>query len=81
MNYEREVRVPGGRVDFVVGTVAIEVKIKGSSESLSRQLQRYVEAGRFTAIIVATTRPAHHVVADPDRTPPITVVTLGGLGL
>lgn len=79
--YAREVRVAGGRVDFVVGGIAIEVKIKGSAAAAARQARRYADTGRFAAVLIVSTRPHHWVAADRDAAVPIETVTIGGLGL
>ncbi|MGI6797793.1 hypothetical protein [Gordonia sihwensis] len=81
VDFSREVPVPGGRIDFVIADIALEVKIKGSAQQVSRQARRYADTGMFSAVMVATTRPAHQTIADPNSVPPISVVTLGGLGL
>ena len=52
--FEREVETGAGPVDFVIGTIAIEVKIKGSPVAITRQLLRYLQTGRkFTAPLVS----------------------------
>jgi hypothetical protein len=53
--YEREVRLgERDRVDFMVGALAIEVKIKGGISPLTRQVARYVKHERVEAIMVCT---------------------------
>lgn len=57
--FRREVRVPGGRLDFLVdvdGGTAIEVKIDDSTANLIRQLGRYAELEGVHALLVVTTR-------------------------
>lgn len=54
--YEREVELaPGDRIDFMVGTVGIEVKIKGTRAQIIRQLARYVRNDRVEEIVLAAT--------------------------
>lgn len=52
------------RIDFLCGSVGIEVKIKGSAADLIRQLHRYAERDEITAIILVTSR-AQHRAATP----------------
>jgi hypothetical protein len=40
------------RIDFLAGDVGIEVKIDGSISALTRQLFRYAELPRITALVV-----------------------------
>lgn len=44
-----------GRVDFMVGTTAIEIKTKGSLVAVRRQLFRYAMSERVSNLILATT--------------------------
>ena len=80
--YERELHVTGGRIDFVVGSVGVEVKIKGSVDALRRQIERYSEDDRFAEFLVVTTKPIHRAVngvtANGKR---VRVLTIGGLSL
>lgn len=56
--YEREVSTATGPVDFVVDeTIALEVKVKGSAISVSRQVIRYLQDDRFSGAVVVTTKP------------------------
>ena len=51
VSFEREVELaPGDRIDFMVGSIGIEVKTKGT-----RQLARYVSNDRVEGIILAAT--------------------------
>lgn len=50
----REVEIaPGDRIDFMVGTVGVEVKTKGTRSQIIRQLARYVRNERVEEIILA----------------------------
>ncbi len=55
--FSREVLTSTGPVDFVVGTTAIEIKIRGSATDVARQIIRYLDDERFTEGIIITTRP------------------------
>ena len=55
--HTRELRLgTRDRIDFLVGTVGLEVKIDGSLPALARQLQRYAEAPIVSELVVFTTR-------------------------
>lgn len=54
--FEREVRLSAGDIpDFIVGDVAIEVKLKGARKMhVFRQLVRYAKHDRVRSLILAT---------------------------
>lgn len=57
MEYRREVRLgPGDVVDFMVGDVAVEVKVEGSPTQVLRQILRYLEYGEVSALVLVTRR-------------------------
>jgi hypothetical protein len=65
--YEREVRLAdgGSRIDFVVdGWLGIEVKIKGATGSVYRQIQRYTHCSDLDAVLLVTTRSKHASIAN-----------------
>jgi len=45
--HSREVAVTGGRIDFLIGNLGIEVKIQGQSAAVQRQLARYARDPRI----------------------------------
>lgn len=69
-NYEREVHVAGGIIDFVViastragsSMTGVEVKIKGQPAAIIRQLKGYAEEPMLAGLILVTSKP----VALPD---------------
>jgi hypothetical protein len=65
---EREVELgdDAGRIDFMSGTVGVEVKIKGATPAVARQLQRYAHSPRVAHLLLVTTRP-HHLTGMPAR--------------
>jgi hypothetical protein len=81
IDHQREVQVAGGRIDFLIGSLGIEVKIKGTVEALGRQLRRYAADPRIDALLVVTSRPTHRQVRAIPVGVPVRVVTIGALGL
>lgn len=60
VSYVREARLSGaGRVDFVVGRIALEVKIAPSFARLARQLSHYARHPDVDALVVASMQGAH----------------------
>jgi hypothetical protein len=58
--HEREVALDGaGRIDFMVGAVGVEAKIKGGISALTRQLARYAQHPRVQALVVVTAKEQH----------------------
>ena len=53
--YRREVNLGDGDiVDFMVGDIAVEVKIKGSRLAIFRQCERYCNRTAVAALVLAT---------------------------
>ena len=69
------------RIDFLVDTVGVEVKVKGSTADVFRQLQRYSHSPQVTELILVTTVPAHLQLPGGAGTKPLHVhlVQAGGL--
>ena len=62
--FEREVRLSAtDRIDFMVGSLGVEIKVKGASHAVMRQLLRYTEHARITELILFTT---HAQIVVPD---------------
>jgi hypothetical protein len=56
VSFEREVRLDArNRPDFMIGTVAVEVKIQGTFAQFLRQAARYLELEQISALIVVGT--------------------------
>ena len=63
IGYTREHRLTDkDRVDFLAGTVGIEIKVAGDKMALARQLQRYAHHPSIEHLVVVTTRRAHRGV-------------------
>ena len=55
--FEREVSLsPGDCIDFLVGDIGIEVKLKGSAKAIYRQCARYCQSDRIREILLVTNR-------------------------
>jgi len=73
----------GNRIDLYcpLSATGIEVKIKGSARSVTRQLTRYAAFDEIHDLVLVTTRSAHHHVPATIGTTPVHLVTYveGGL--
>lgn len=79
---KREAIIDGrSRLDFLIGGIAIEVKVAGRTVSVVRQLARYAEHPDVDALILVTTRLRHSDIPSVMSGKPVRVVaiTLGGL--
>lgn len=79
--HRREVYVPGGRIDFVVARLGIEVKIKGTATALERQIGKYALADELDEFLVITTRRTHNAVPRTIGGKRVWVHIIGGLSL
>lgn len=70
-----------GRVDIVVGRVAIEVKVAGHVRDIAAQLQRYARSTAVDELVLVTTKVDH---GSGERTivgKPLVIVSLVGSAL
>jgi hypothetical protein len=59
----REVRLADAeRIDLMVGTVGVEVKVGGTPAAVLRQLARYAATGKVTALVLVSTRHLHRTL-------------------
>lgn len=79
--FEREVRVQGGRVDFLIEGLAVEVKITCPAAQVERQARRYLEGGDVEGVLVVAMTPKHAVLPAEIAGKPVEVVVLAGGGL
>jgi hypothetical protein len=79
LKFEFKAEVPltrGDRLDFLVGDVAIEVKVDSSTSSVTRQLWRYAKLPEVNHLILVTTRSKHKNMPDEMNGKPLYVVYL-----
>ena len=61
--HTREVRLSAkDRIDFMVGRIGIEVKVKQSAETVERQLLRYAQHEEVDSLILVTSRSGHRMI-------------------
>lgn len=54
---QREVRIAGGIIDFVVDTTGVEVKLKGQPAAIERQMKRYAAEPGIDGLVLVTAKP------------------------
>lgn len=60
VEYSREFPLSAAdRLDFMVGMIAVEVKIKGTRADALRQIHRYAQHDAVGGIVVVTTKARH----------------------
>jgi len=83
--YQREFRLsPHERLDFLLtdSSIAIEIKIKGRTAELVRQLERYAGHEFIAGLVLVTTRRLQAAqMPDSIKSKPLAVAMIGGLGL
>ena len=73
--YEAEVRLsPADRIDFLVGTVGIEVKVQGTNEAAHMQLLRYAEHERILGLLLVSSTRRINDIPSLMRGKPVRVV-------
>ena len=78
MKHSREVILSkADRIDFLVGQVGIEIKIDLPTSSVLRQLYRYAQAERVSAMVLVTNRSKHLNIPREMNGKPVEVVFLG----
>jgi hypothetical protein len=76
----REVRLSRrDRPDFLIGTVAVEVKVKGSPAEVRRQLARYLSHDAINAVVLVTRCARHRELAGQLGGKPVHVVWVSGV--
>jgi hypothetical protein len=64
LEFQREVKRDADRIDFLVGTVGLELKVKGSAGDVLRQLERYALWDDVTELVLLTSKGAHRALPD-----------------
>ena len=78
---EREVRLTrSSRIDLLVGSVGIEVKVAGTPIDVASQLARYALCDRIEELVLVTSRPRHGLPPEP-LGKPLEIIQLAGAGL
>ena len=73
LEYEREAKIPSGRLDFLCSGIAVEVKTRGSLGDLTRQIHRYLQEPDVRGVLVVTTRSIHRDLPDEISGKPVRV--------
>lgn len=81
MPFEREVRVAGGRLDFLVGRIAVEVKITAPAGKVQRQIERYLEGGDVDGVVVVSMSPKARNIERLVAGKPVEIIVLAAGGL
>lgn len=63
------------RVDFMVGRVAVEVKVDGQARNVERQLRRYALSDQVDELVLVTNR-GRHLLPTTLEGKPVTVVSV-----
>lgn len=75
IDFQREVILsPRDRIDFLIGTVGIEVKVGGSSAAVEAQVRRYTESERVDAVVLVTSCARHAAIARSFNGKPVHVI-------
>lgn len=56
IEFKKEVVLANGIIDFMIGDIGLEIKIKGQPMSIFRQLERYAQDDNINAIILANVK-------------------------
>lgn len=75
MAYEREARLSArDRIDFLVdGGIGVELKVNGATNDVMRQLLRYAESDKISALVLVTTRALHQAMPPSMNGKPVRV--------
>ena len=65
-----------GRIDFLVGKIGIELKVKESVSKVSKQLHAYAKQPEVEELLLITTRASHRRISRTMRGKHVTVLCL-----
>lgn len=65
------------RIDYMVGRIGVELKLKGTVSAVTRQLARYADSDLIDELILVTTRYTHRGIVNTLRGKPVTVLLCG----
>lgn len=81
VQYIREAIVPPkDRVDFLVGSIGVEVKIKSSLANLTRQIHRYAQWEGISSVLVITSLNRLRNLPATLNGKPVHVIVIGAIG-
>lgn len=79
IEHKREFRLnEKDRLDFIVGSIAIEVKTAGGCADVIRQLHRYAQHESITELVLVTTKASHLRVPERLNEKPVWTASLLG---
>lgn len=76
---QREVTRGADRIDFLVGTVVVELKVKGSVGDVVRQLNRYAAWDEIAELVLVTSCASHATVPESLGGKPVSVLVVRGM--
>lgn len=62
--------------DFMIGSIAVELKVKGSLADVTRQLHRYAQHEAVSELVLITTMARHRAVPRQLNNKPVTAIVL-----
>ena len=81
IEHMREAPIRGGRIDFRIGNIGVECKVKGSLSALTRQVSAYTDEPGISEFLVVTTRFALRRLPASMAGKAIRVLWVGGSSL
>jgi hypothetical protein len=79
VDYEREfVLDPKNRIDFLVGSVGVEIKTNGALNEVTRQVHRYLGFESIGSLLLVTTKVTHKRLVRSMQGKELDVLVVGG---
>lgn len=80
LTYEREfVLDPQNRIDFLVGSIGVEIKTNSTLAQVSRQVHRYLSFDSVQSILLVTTKTTHKGLVRAMQGKNLDVLVVGGI--